>query len=83
MVSLIKDTNDHVERINRLAVYFHEVMSGKGSMEAMSKVIQTHFSFTTTSKWQMYLDLVIPFAAFKMNNLKYWMDMLENNGWLS
>lgn len=83
VVSLIKDTNDHVERINRLAVYFHEVMSGKGSMEAMSKVIQTHFSFTTTSKWQMYLDLVIPFAAFKMNNLKYWMDMLENNGWLA
>lgn len=80
---LAKLTNEPIENINRLAVFFNELRYGAGTSEALSKVIATHFNFATTSKLGMYLNMVIPFASFRINNLKFWADAFDSYGWLA
>jgi hypothetical protein len=80
---MIKKPNQQVEQIARLSKFINEIRNGAGISSAISKVLDTHFNFNTTSKWQMYLDLVIPFSAFTLNNIKFWTDQLSRYGWVA
>jgi hypothetical protein len=81
---LIMDVNTFVEQTSRLAKYTYDLMAqGHTTAKAMSEVIKTHFEYSTKTKAQLYMELVVPFMTFTWNNIKYWWDALSQHGWIA
>lgn len=81
--NFIMDKNGTFEQIARLAGYTWELQNGATIDEAMEKILKTHFDYSMKSKAMMYLEYVVPFASFFINNTAYWMEILDQFGWVA
>lgn len=68
-----------IERVSRLACYQQLTKQGFTSNSALRMVEKTHFAYSTKSKSEQIMELLIPFYTFTSRNFTYWMDAMENN----
>ena len=76
--SLLSPMNG-IERVSRLACYQQLSRQGLTNASALRMVEQTHFAYSTKSKAEQTMELLIPFYTFTSRNFTYWMDAMENN----
>lgn len=68
-----------IERVSRLACYQQLSKQGLTNNSALRMVEQTHFAYSTKSKAEQMMELLIPFYTFTSRNFSYWMDAMETN----
>lgn len=79
-VQTIFDTNSFAEHAFRLATFSWDQMNNSATFgEASAHLLRTHFDYGTKSKAMVYLESVIPFANFTVQNLRYWADELTDS----
>ena len=76
----IMSANSHMEQIFRLSDYLGEVIDkGTDVSKAMYEVALTHFDTAHKTYNQELLEMMFPFSMFRLNNIRFWGDMLEKN----
>lgn len=75
--------NTQIEQVMRLSKYTWELGAGASMDDAIAAVIRAHFDYRTKSIGKVYLELVIPFATFTIENIKFWTEMLTKHGWVA
>ena len=68
-----------IERVSRLACYQQLTRQGLTNASALRMVEKTHFAYSTKSKFEQTMELLVPFYTFTSRNFTYWMDAMENN----
>ena len=70
---------DYIERINRIALYMHDVDYGFTKTEAWYHISKTHFDYAFKNKIEQLGEMVFPFITFAMRNLHYWVDYVTTH----
>lgn len=80
--SMLMEPNKKVEQINRLAELLILMDRGLNTTSIYAKIAHTHFDYAMKSEAGKILEYIFPFYTFTVKNLQYWLDAVENNGWI-
>lgn len=75
--AMMLTANNDIETHARYFTYVWNLEHGKTISEATEHVRQVHFDYTSVSTLDQIANVVIPFINFKMNNTRYWIDMIN------
>lgn len=81
--SYLLSANNEFEHIARISEYLWAIKNGYTNSAAYDLITKTHFDYGLKTKSQLLTELVFPFYTFKMRNLEYWIDAVEDNPWLA
>ena len=71
--------SDLYERINRMAMYLHDVELGYTKSEAWYHISKTHFDYAFRNKAEQLGEAIFPFITFTARNMRYWANYMTEH----
>lgn len=71
--------NMYTEETLRLAMYKYLRDQGLSPAKAMGEIEITHFNYDKKNKFQILMEMAMPFSTFRMNSLMYWAEHLSES----
>lgn len=73
-LSWTRNLNDHIEQTGRFALFLESVNEGLPINTAVSRVIKTHFDYSTQYDLIDYCEMLFWFSTFPINNFNYYVN---------
>ena len=75
--------NMYTEEALRLSMYKFLKDEGLTPAKAMAEIEITHFNYDKKNRFQLLLEMVMPFSTFRVNSLIYWAEHLSDSPMLT
>lgn len=79
----VMSANSALEQVFRLSGYTWALDHGETTDQAILAIFRTHFDYSIKTRAEMFAEYVVPFASFSINNTKFWLDAIDNIGWVA
>ena len=77
----VMSLQSEIEQLARYSKFTWEIRKDASVAEAMHRVIDTHFDYSTKSLGVLRTELIVPFFTFALANAEYWTKLMSRNGW--